>query len=470
MRASALAAATLAAATLAAAPWAVGQTTTPPAGNLANLPGLTELQQPGAAYVQRVCGGLAANGTQPPVTSGPAGSGPERLFYSCRVLVQSANDLADSGATAFSNGNTNPQLRTAVQATEAVQMNAQKQKSSEAARQSLLAARLLDLRSGSRGFVAGVSQPDATVAGADTPSLRGARGGGASADDSARWGGFINAGYTWGDVDTTSFQDGYSYDNYNVLAGVDYRVNDALVFGAAVNYGDTHSDYDQSLGNVKARTWGVAAYGSYYRDNWYVDGVVGYGSVDYDTRRNIIIPSSTGIQPFNTTATASPNGDQWSAAIGGGVNLDYQGFVVTPSARLSYIRVTNKSFDESEPINGMGLHVDERTLTSLQSALGAKIATTVSTAYGVFGPYFQAQWMHEFRNGSTSIVSKFVNFPTGDPIFIPTEDPTRDYAVVMAGSSVTLPNNLSGFAQFGAALGLKHETSYGVIVGVRKQF
>ena len=53
------------------------------------------------------------------------------------------------------------------------------------------------------------------------------------------------------------------------------------------------------------------------------------------------------------------------------MNLDYQGFVITPSARLSYIRVTNKSFDESEPINGMGLHVDERTLTSLQSALGA---------------------------------------------------------------------------------------------------
>jgi outer membrane lipase/esterase len=143
---------------------------------------------------------------------------------------------------------------------------------------------------------------------------------------------------------------------------------------------------------------------------------------------------------------------------------------ITPSARLSYLWVKNKAFNESEPVNGLGLAVDSRTLQSLQSALGAKFGTSVSTASGVFGPYFNAQWMHEFKNDSPSIVSKYVNDPFNTVFAIPTANPTRDYAVLMVGSTATFTNNLSGFLQFSAALGLNNETNYGVVLGIRKQF
>ena len=377
-------------------------------------------------------------------------------------------------ATVFSLGIQNPDLRTGVQATEPVQMNAQKQISSEAAKMNQIGTRLLDLRGGSRGFVTGLNHQDGAGRGEAFANerLAGATGGGASADDmSGRWGGFFNFGYNWGDVDQTTLQDGYDFNSYHLLAGVDYRVSDALVLGGAVSYSDTKSDYDLSLGNVKAKTWSFGGYGTYYRDAWFVDGLVAYGSTDYDTKRNIIISSSNpNIQPFNTSATASPGGTQWSASIGFGRNFDQEGFTITPTARLNYIWVKNKAFDENEPINGMGLHVDERTLNSLQSGLGVKLSTNVNTAYGVFGPYFQAQWMHEFHNGTPSIVSKFVFSPINQAFFIPTEDPTRNYAALMAGSSATFPNNFSGFVQFSAALGLKNESAYGIVAGIRKQF
>jgi hypothetical protein len=38
------------------------------------------------------------------------------------------------------------------------------------------------------------------------------------------------------------------------------------------------------------------------------------------------------------------------------------------------------------------------------------------------------------------------------------------------GTSATLPNNLAGFAQFSGAIGLKNESNYGIVLGVRKQF
>ena len=143
---------------------------------------------------------------------------------------------------------------------------------------------------------------------------------------------------------------------------------------------------------------------------------------------------------------------------------------MTPTARLGYIWVKNDAFSETESREGLGLAVEERTIKSLQSALGAKISTVVSTSYGVFGPYFNAQWMHEFENDSPSIVSKYVADPTNTFFAIPTAGPTRNYALLAVGSSGTFQNDISAFLQFTAAVGLDNETVYGLVFGLRKQF
>ena len=61
-------------------------------GNLATLPGLTELQQPTATAVNQVCGQFPSTGTY---TADPNGTPQQRLFYTCGVMVQTANELAD---------------------------------------------------------------------------------------------------------------------------------------------------------------------------------------------------------------------------------------------------------------------------------------------------------------------------------------------------------------------------------------
>src|SRR5437763_9602332 len=120
-------------------------------GNLATLPGLTELQQPTATAVNKACIQFGPAG----FVADPNGTPVQRLYYTCRVMVQTANQLAGSGATANSLNIPNDQLRTGVQAVSDVQGNAQKQMSVEASKMNLLGGRLLDLRGGSRGFVVG---------------------------------------------------------------------------------------------------------------------------------------------------------------------------------------------------------------------------------------------------------------------------------------------------------------------------
>ena len=445
------------------------------------VPGLTVLQQPVATTVQNVCIALNGLGGNPPIAHpNPNGTPSERLSNSCTLMVSSS--LFNQGITPPFDPNgqfnlkiSNAQLATGVQAIAPVQMNAQKQIGVEAAKVNGIGARLLDLRDGARGIVVGLNGESTQKSASDprTTPLRGATGGAAAADDAGGgpWGGFFNVAYSWGNVDQTTLQDAYKYGSFSLLAGADYRVNDKFVVGGAFSYSDTQSDYEQSLGNVKAQTYGVLGYATYYVDDWYVDGLLAYGAVNYDSTRNINIPSNNPAAPaIITSATSSPRGDQWSAAIGVGKNYTYDNTNITPFLRLGYIWVKNKAFSENEPIDGLGLGVNERTVRSLQSALGAKVSKSFSTSLGVFTPYFSAQWMHEFENDNPSIISKYVADPTNQFFAIPTASPTRDYAVIILGSSAQFPNNLSGFLQFSAAAGLQNETNYGVVVGVRKQF
>lgn len=445
------------------------------AQNLANFPGLTEVQQPVASAIQVVCARFAPGG----YVANPVGTPAERLFFTCRSMVQTANDLTPGNTlpTGASLKITSEQLRVAVQAVGPVQMNAQKQLSIETSKANLLLTRLVDLRSGARGVLSGSNGGDGkSVSLASNQSLIGARGGGASADPALEGpvGVFANAGYNQGNVDATVRQDGYDFHNSQFLIGVDYRVSNAFILGAAVGYNETRSTFDQSLGNVDSETTSVSAYGTYYKDAWYVDGVVSFGSVAYDTVRNIAVPSnsaSPNALPINTSARASPKGSQWSASIGVGRDFAYPAVTISPVARLSYLWVKNDAFTEEEPNNGLGLAVDSRTVSSLQSALGAKLSTVVSTGSGVFGPYIAAHWLHEFKNGVPSITARYVQDPFNPITFlIPAEQPDRDYAVVSLGSSVTLPGNWSGFVQVITALGISNVTNNGIIAGIRKQF
>jgi len=217
-------------------------------GNLSTLPNLTELQQPTATTVNEVCGQFGSPGSG--FTPNRNGSLQERLFYSCRVMVQTANEInpkIPDQPTGLSLKISNDQLRTGVQAVSPVQMNAQKQMSVEASKMNQVGSRLLDLRGGARGLVVGLNGQEKQATSAvdsQARSLAGATGGGAAADDAmgGKWGGFVNIGYSWGNVDQTTLQDAYKYGSFNLLVGAEYRVSDSFVVGGAIRYRDTHSD------------------------------------------------------------------------------------------------------------------------------------------------------------------------------------------------------------------------------------
>lgn len=436
--------------------------TTSIAGNLANLPGLNEIQRPAAVAIQGVCASFNA---APPLPSEQ-----RKLFNSCRAMVQTANQLATGAVGPFSLGLNNAQLRDAVQGVAPEEVSVQGRVSVETAGVNGIGVRLFNLRSGVGGF---------TLSSNGGPVMalkeRAQSGGGAALNDaSRRLGGFINANYNRGDKNTTGREDGFDFKNTGLTAGLDYRFTDSFVAGLAVSHSKTDAVITRSLGDVGTKAWAGSLYGSYYVRDFYVDTHFGYSHINFDTRRNIVVPTmiATATVPgFNTAATGSTNGKQYNFTLGAGYDIKREAYTVTPYASFSMLKLNIDAYSESEANNGLGLDIGKQNVKSTQSVLGVKLAKAISTASGVLVPYVSAEWNHEFKNDSRSLTAKYTNDPFNAFSFaIPTDSPDRNYFTVGAGMSGVFANGLQSFVSVVTTLGLKDVKNYGIVVGLRKEF
>jgi len=416
---------------------------------LVTVPGLNALQLPTARAIDILCPQLASRSLT---------SGEQQLFTSCSAMRASVSS------------STPAEVAFAVQATAAEEMHAQGRVATSAVGRNAIYGRLLALRGGGRGFLltgSGFDEGDRFGTAADALPDR-ARGGGAAGDDAlaGRWGGFLNANYNTGDRDGTEREDGFEFNDYGLTGGLDYRFSDALAVGVALSWSQTDVDFSRDAGDVESANWGLSAYASYTIGDWYVDGHVGFSRLDYDTRRNIVVPALG----FNTAARGSTEGDQWTATVGAGYDLRLRNLTVTPYGRVDYLHLDVDGFTEREPSAGLGLDIGSRTTRSLQSAVGARLSTPLSTARGVFTPYAAVEWNHEFQNDSRSLVAKFTHDPFNTFFAIPTERPDRNFFTVSLGVATVFAGGMSAFANLDSVVGLEDTESYAFTVGVRGEF
>ncbi len=433
--------------------------------NLRDLPGLTEIQRPVAAAVQSACGSLAAKGEGRTADE-------TKLFVSCRKMVQTANELAGSGAAANSLKLSNQQLRDAVQAVGHEETAIQGRSAVETAGGNGIAVRLFALRSGARGFAVasaadyGTTKKSAAAARADAET-----GGGAATEQAGRLGGFLNLNGNTGGKSTTAREDGFDFDNQGVTAGVDYRFTDNLVAGVALSYAKTDATIVASLGSADTKSSAISAYGSWYSGKFYVDSHLSYSRNDYDTTRNIVVASqSPAITGFNTAAVGSTKGDQVTAVIGAGYDINRGSLMITPYGRVGYLKLKIDAYRESEPNHGLALDVGSQSLTSMQSTLGLKLAYTASTSTGVVVPFVSAEWNHEFDNDARSLTAKYTHDPFNNFFAIPTDVPDRDYYTFSVGVSALFRNGLSAFVTLSAVESLRDVRNRSIVVGLRKEF
>ncbi len=443
----------------------------PPAEKPLGSIGRTQLQRDTGDAVQITCGGFIAAGTQP---------GTVPLFDTCSAMVQTANDLLNNGGgTGSSLGLTRDELADSLQQVATEEYAATQSMAAELASNSINSAlsRLVAVRRGVSGFSVSGLMPDTRRGLATnafyTPSqsLRGGAAG--DGPDWGRFSAFASVDVGSGDRDATERTDSFDFDTLSLTAGADYRFGDNLIAGALLTYSDVSSSFNDSAtvsgGGVDSDGWSASVYGTWYKGPIYVDGLIGYGTQDYDIRRRIFIPSrNPAIATINETASGSTDSNDLTLSLGAGYQWNTGPWNLEPYARLTYLDVDVDGYRESgAEASGLNLNVDGQDWKSFTSVVGARVSRSLSHSFGVVVPQARVAWVHEFENNSEEITATYIADPRQNVLRATSDEPDRDYFKLGLGLSVVLPGGAQLFVNYDTVLGLDGYSQYVVSLGGR---
>ena len=299
-------------------------------------------------------------------------------------------------------------------------------------------------------------------------------GGGASADLVTPWGFFVNVDYSLVDHDRTAQENAFEIDHYGLTLGLDYRWTDATVIGGSVGFARADLDFAEKGGfdggGMDVDGYNVSAYLIHDVGDFYFNGMVTLGWMDFDLTRNITYESNNpNVPDTNNTAVSSTDGNHYLISLGTGYQYDMRPTTFTPFARFDVLRAEIDGYRESDggPFN---LEVDSQTIRSARSTLGFDVTRPISTGFGVLIPRTSAEWHHEFRDTNPEVGSRFVADPTGTTFFSPGDDTDRNFASLSGSLSVILPRGIQAFAEARTIFGLSNTSVYSFTAGLRGEF
>ncbi|OUS31749.1 hypothetical protein A9Q99_04080 [Gammaproteobacteria bacterium 45_16_T64] len=294
------------------------------------------------------------------------------------------------------------------------------------------------------------------------------KGGAAGADEggllSSPWGVFINGTITVGDQDDTDGSIGYDVRSRGITAGVDYRISRTMVLGGALGFGESDTDFNQSAGSQGARNLTLTVFGNHFiNDKIYADWIVSYTKNDFDIERSFEVLSGSTHQ-----VEASPEGHQYSIAVGGGYDYVRGALQVTGFGRIDYIMSVIDSYEESGSI--YALILDEQEADSLETAFGVKTSYVFSTKRSVLIPTVELEWVHQYAGDDRQIEAAFAVAPSAGSFSVETESSDDDYLNAGFSFTGTFSGGTSGYFRYDTLVNESDRSRESYTLGGRYEF
>lgn len=299
--------------------------------------------------------------------------------------------------------------------------------------------------------------------------------------DATLWNGRLGLYLTgigqFGDRSTTANENGYSFNNAGFVGGADYAFTRQFVGGMAFSYTRAANDFDTSATSpagqfLHADNFQGNLYATYAaNDALYFNGIATIGGGDDSSRRVVFIPSlSPTMATVNRTATGSFGTRNYAASLGGGYNIPFGAWVLTPTARFQYTYSRADSFNENGG-SGVDLTYGSSNYNAVQSFIGGQLRYTLVTGWGPLTPTARFEWAHQYNSGNTAVSVAYGN----DPLFLsnfsmPGPPIDHDYFDLGVGATLQTAPNRSLYLTYDAILGLSHTTYNSLTGGIRIAF
>ncbi len=234
----------------------------------------------------------------------------------------------------------------------------------------------------------------------------------------------------YGDRETDGAEPGYQYSTFGAGFGLDYQISDTTLLGVTGGYWDGDVDFASSADSTVLTGAYLGFYGSYARPKWYLDAIVTYASLDYQTERVVDL--------FGERLEGDFGGDMFSGYLEAGLNWWRRAdCLVQPLASLQVSYLDIDGYTESA--GTASLRYEGEQYQSYRGGLGLKaVRQLFGHADGAKAEIeLRGRWVHEFGDTQSSVDASFAGDPTA--VFrISDAEISRDSAVLGAGLNARL--------------------------------
>ena len=228
-------------------------------------------------------------------------------------------------------------------------------------------------------------------------------------------------------------------------AGIEYSLTDHLTTGFAIGYIHNNTNIADVSSSVAIDGVVASLYASWFKNNFYVDGLYSFSWLENDLRRD----TGAGV------ATAKPSSYGNTLELNTGYNfMNYPGIVAGPMAALKYTHGEIDSYTDSA-----GASVQSQSYDSLISELGWQASFPRPVHLGKLTrltPQLRGAWAHQSMNQPEFVTAAFGGFTaTGR-----TPEPISDYASLGAGILAEFGENFITTLDYQADVGKNQVTHF----------
>lgn len=194
---------------------------------------------------------------------------------------------------------------------------------------------------------------------------------------------------------------GFDADVTGLTLGVDKNFNDYAVGGAftvaSVKINKQNSSDYSDISNYQ-----FTLYGSWEKDQWFVDSVLNYGRSFHDRRRFL--------DGFNAQAIkADFKSDHFGVQVFGGMRYEIAGLNVQPQLGLGHASIFTDAYSETdESQTGFAQSVESQSFQKIEVGIGALISKRFAAFGGVIKPSVRLMGWRDVRSEQIETTSRYL--------------------------------------------------------------
>lgn len=263
---------------------------------------------------------------------------------------------------------------------------------------------------------------------------------------------------------TRDAQGGFSRSEFSsdgITVGVDKRFSDQFAMGLGLGYARDKTLIGTDGSVNRSKGYSLAVYGSYQpTPSTFVDGMLGVGSLDFDTSRFVA--------PISDFAYGKRNGTQLFGSLGGGYELRSGNSLISPYGRIDFS--TNRLDTSAETGAGAyALRYQRQTSTSVEGALGVRTESIHDADFGYVVPRLRVEYRHEFKRAGDAYIQYADQ--AGGPLYrLPSAGGPRDSMVLGLGSDFILRDGLSLSVEYQLSHSFSNASTHAIRLRLNKEF